>query len=125
MPKAYSLDLRVRVVEAYRSGEGASSVAARFGVCIPCIYRWDALLQETGELKPLYKAGDRSIITDDTKFLDFAKAHAHSTLQQMADAWGDEVSLFAISRKLKKLGITRKKTPMATKNVTKPSAQRS
>jgi transposase len=109
MPKAYSLDLRHRVVEAYRSGQEASAVAARFGVCIPSVYRWDKLLQETGALKPLYKAGDRSSITDDKAFLDFAKTHAHSTLTQMAVAWGDEVSIFAVSRKLKKLGITRKK----------------
>src|ERR1035437_1743938 len=109
MPKAYSLDLRLRVVEAYRSGQSASDVASRFGVCIPCIYRWDTLLNETGALKPLYKAGDRSVIRDDEKFLIFAKAHAHSTLQQMADAWEGEVSLFAVSRKLRKLGITRKK----------------
>lgn len=123
MPKAYSLDLRHRVVAAYRSGQEASDVAKRFGVCIPSVYRWEKLLEETGALHPLYKPGDRSSITDDKAFLDFAEAHAHSTLTQMADAWGDKVSIFAVSRKLKKLGITRKKRPMAIKNATKPNAK--
>jgi transposase len=123
MPKAYSIDLRDRVVDAYRSGQEASAVAERFGVCIPCVYRWDKLLKETGALHPLYKAGDRSSITDDDKFLAFAKTHSHSTLTQMADAWGSEVSIFAVSRKLRKLGITRKKELTATLNATKPNAK--
>ena len=94
MPKAYSEDLRIRVVEAYQSGESAQDVSKRFEVSIPCVYRWTQILQETGALKPLYKAGDRSKITDDEKFLDFAKAHAHSTLSQMAAAWEGEISIF-------------------------------
>jgi transposase len=124
MPKAYSEDLRKRVVSAYRCGQSASDVALQYAVHVSCVYRWDTIEQSTGSLKPLYKAGDRSIIKDDGAFLAFATAHAHSTLQQMADHWSDEVSIFAISRKLRKLGITRKKTPTATVSVMKKSARR-
>lgn len=109
MPKAYDKDLRVRVVEAYRSGKKAKEVAEIFKVSVQCVYRWDEIEKRTGDLKPLYKAGDRSKITDDEKFIEFAKAHAHSTLSQMAAAWEGEISIFCLSRKLRKLGITRKK----------------
>ncbi len=123
MPKPYSEDLRIRVVLTYRSGVGASEVAEQFGVSIPCVYRWDKILQETGEVHPLYKVHDRSVITDDEAFLTFVKVHTHSTLAQMAAAWEGGVSVFVISRKLKKLGVTRKKRPMATASVTKQSGQ--
>ncbi|MET0155758.1 MAG: hypothetical protein ABW189_06625 [Rickettsiales bacterium] len=76
-------------------------------------------------MKPLYKAGDRSVIKDDEKFPAFAEAHAHSTLTQMSQAWEGKASIFALSRKLKKLGITRKKERSATKSVTRPSAKNS
>lgn len=119
MPKAYSEDLRKRVVKAYRSGRSARDLSAHYEISIPCIYRWDKIERETGALSPLYKAGDRSIITDDAKFLRFAQTHAYSTLQQMADAWEDDVSIFAVSRKLRKLGITRKKRHPNTGSGTK------
>jgi len=119
MPKAYSDDLRKRVVKSYRSGKHAMAVSKEYEISLPCVYRWDAIERTTGSLKPLYKAGDRSIIRDDEKFRAFAQAHAYSTLQQMAAAWDGEVSIFAMSRKLRKLGITRKKRPAATANATK------
>lgn len=123
MPKALSEDLRKRVLKAYRSGQPASVVAAHYAVSLPCVYRWDAIEKATGALKPLYKASDRSVITDNEKFMAYASSHAHSTLQQMADNWEDGVSIFVISRKLRKLGITRKKRPMATLNATKSGAK--
>jgi len=125
MPKAYSEDLRFRVVKSYRSGQSAEEVASVYAISVSCVYRWDAIERSTGALKPLYKPGDRSIITDEEKFLAFAQAHAHSTMQQMADHWSDEVSIFAISRKLKKLGITRKKRPSATVSAAKKNVRRS
>lgn len=106
-------------MKAYRSGKSAIELSAQYEISIPCIYRWDKIEEATGSLKPLYKAGDRSIIRDDEQFLRFAEAHSHSTLQQMADSWGDAVSIFAVSRKLRKLGITRKKRHLATSNETR------
>lgn len=109
MPKAYSIDLRRRVVEAYRSGQSARVVSELFQVTIPCIYAWDKLERASGGYAPRYKAGDRSVIDDDDAFRSFAKTHAHSTLKTMAAHWGRKVSLMTLSRKLRKLGITRKK----------------
>lgn len=125
MPKPYSEDLRIRVVNCYRSGVPAREVAVQFRVSIPCVYRWDVIERKTCALKPLYKTVDRSIIKDDEKFLAFIEVHAHSTLAQMAAAWDESISLMSLSRKLKKLGITRKKRPMATASETRQSEQSS
>jgi transposase len=119
MPKAYSEDLRGRVVKAYRLGKSAASLSEQYEISIPCIYRWDKIERETGSLQPLYKAGDRSIIRDDAKFLQFLEVHAHSTLSQMAASWETQISEMSLSRKLKKLEITRKKRLAITGNGTK------
>ncbi|MET0155200.1 MAG: IS630 transposase-related protein [Rickettsiales bacterium] len=123
MPKAYSEDLRIRSVEAYRAGVSADEVADRFDISRDCVYRWNKILQETGELKPLYKAGDRSKIADDEKFQKFAEERAHCTLSEMASGWETELSIHAISRKLKKLGITRKKKHSTTRRGTRKSGK--
>jgi transposase len=58
--RAYSLDLRQRVVRAYEQGEGSiSEVAARFGVSTAFVkkllYRW----RSTGDLAPLAHGGGK------------------------------------------------------------------
>lgn len=41
MPRAFSEDLRKRVVGARRSGKSVAEVSAMFGVSRQCVYRWD------------------------------------------------------------------------------------
>ena len=58
--RAYSLDLRQRVVHAYEQGEGSiSEIATRFGVSTAFIkkllHRWRA----TGDLSPLAHGGGK------------------------------------------------------------------
>jgi len=125
MPKAYSNDLRERAVIMYRSGVPALEISETLLLDVKNIYRWDELERKTGSYSPQYKAGGRDTITDDEAFIEFAEAHAHCTLQQMADHWNGEVSIYAISRKLRKLGITRKKRHSATANAAKKSAKNS
>ncbi len=65
------------------------------------------------------------------KFEAFARAHAHSTLAQMQAHWERlapaeaGVSLMCLSRALKRLGWTRKKSSIPTANATKRSGKRS
>lgn len=127
MPKAYSLDLRKRVLEAYRGGMSVSDVCKQFKVSRDCVYDWDKLERKKGSLEPQYEncTGRSSTIEADDKFEEFAQVHAYSTLKQMAEAWGSAnkktVSQMAVSRTLKKLGWTRKKRPITTKKQAKKS----
>ncbi len=129
MPRAYSLDLRVRVLEAYRGGMKVDEVATFFKISSFCVYDWDKLERETGSLKPLYDncIGRSSTIKPDEEFEEFAKIHAYNTLQKMAETWGvankKTVSQMSVGRTLKKLGWTRKKRLIITKKQAKKNAK--
>lgn len=131
MPKAYSLDLRVRVLEAYRGGMSISDVCFQFKISRDCVYDWDKLERKKGSLKPQYEncTGRSSTIKPDKNFEEFAKIHAYNTLQKMAETWGaankKTVSQMSVSRTLKKLGWTRKKRPITTKKQAKNNGNNS
>ena len=125
MPRAISEDLRKRVVGMRRSGCSVEEVAAHFQVSRDSVYRWDALDRQTGSLSSGYvRCGRRSSI-DEEKFRAFAKRHAHATLRQMQAHWEAEVSLMILSRMLRKIGWTHKKSTTRTVNATKRSVRRS
>lgn len=109
--KSYSEDLRKRVVEARLSGQSVSEIVRIYKVDDNSVYRWVAQYQKTGSVTSKRRGGGRpSKIKDMAKFEAFAKAHAHSTLAQMREAWEEDVSEMCLSRALKRLDWTRKKT---------------
>lgn len=122
--KSYSEDLRKRVVSARLSGMKVSAVAALYQVDDNSVYRWVARYHETGSYTGKRRGHGRpSKIADMAKFEAFAKAHAHCTLKQMKEKWEGDVSEMCISRALKRLGWTRKKSRRTTGNVTSRSAK--
>lgn len=124
--KSYSEDLRQRVVEARFSGESVSAVSDRFQVSQDSVRRWVARHQKTGSVSASRRGGYRPPkIEDMEKFEAFAKAHAHSTLSQMKERWEGEVSEMCLSRTLKRLGWTRKKSSTTTANAMKRNARSS
>lgn len=125
MPKAMSEDLRARVVAMRREGYSVEEVSAHFKVGRDSVYRWDALEKQTGSLAPNYAQCGRKSRIDEEKFRAFAEAHAHTTLRQMQAHWEQEVSLMAISRMLRKIGWTHKKSTTPIANATKQSAKSS
>lgn len=52
MAKAYSCDLRERVIAACDAGESPEQAGPRFKVSARCIYNWLTLRIETGDLAP-------------------------------------------------------------------------
>ena len=58
--RAYSLDLRQRVVRAYEQGEGSiSEIATRFGVSTPFVKKLLRRWRETADLAPLAHGGGK------------------------------------------------------------------
>ena len=58
--KAYSLDLRQRVVQAYEQGEGSiAEIAALFGVCPAFVKKMLRQWRSTGDLTPLPHGGGK------------------------------------------------------------------
>jgi transposase len=122
--KSYSDDLRERVVKARLSGKSASEVAEIFDVSKDCVRRWAIRYQEAGSYSSVKRGGTKKPkIQDMAKFAEFVQANAHCTLKQMQEKWETQVSQMALSRALKKLGITRKKSLISIANVTKRSAK--
>ena len=122
--KSYSEDLRLRVVKARLGGKSVSEIVTLYDVDDNSIYRWVERYEATGSVAARQRgSGRKPKIQDMAKFEAFARVHAHSTLKQMQAAWEDEVSLMCLSRALKRLGWTRKKSNTTTANATKRSAR--
>ncbi len=60
MARAYPVELRMRVVEAFNNGEGTyDEIAARFCVGRASVVRWVALERDTGSVEPKPMGGAR------------------------------------------------------------------
>ena len=61
MASPYSVDLRERVVAAFRSGLSRAEVAARFRVSASSVRRWARLERQTGSVAPQPMGGKRPL----------------------------------------------------------------
>ena len=57
MARAYSLDLRKRVVAAVASGQTCRAVAERFGVSVASVVKWSRRFRATGCAPSRWEAG--------------------------------------------------------------------
>jgi transposase len=113
--RAYSEDLRERVIRAVESGRPRDEVAARFEVSVPTIERWVRLKRDTGGLARRPVPGPAAVKTAglSAALPGRLAEHADATLAEQCDWWrevsGFEVSPATMSRALTRLGWTRKK----------------
>lgn len=118
MAKAYSSDLRQKVLDAIElDGMPKSEASQVFRISRNTIDLWFKHRAATGSLvaKTSAKPGQGEKITDWEKFQAFVSANGDKTQAEMAAAWGG-VSQRTISRALKKIGFTRKKKLTVTSN---------
>jgi transposase len=115
--KAYSLDLRQRVVTAYEQGEGSiSEIAARFGVCPAFVKKMLRQWRATGDLSPRAHGGGKpkSLTERQHQLLqrkvrsmpDISLAELQSLLDERESV---QVHVSTISRALSGLGLPLKK----------------
>lgn len=113
--KAYSLDLRQRVVQAVHSGQSRREVVQTFSISQTTLKRWLAL-DARGELAPKPELGTRPRIGPDLEPLLRAQVEAHpdAILDEHVELWaqsqGQRLSRATIARALIRLGYTRKKS---------------
>ena len=119
MPSPYSYDLRTKAIEAVERGEKKATVCRMFGMSRNTLHLWLTRKQETGDYQAItnYQQGYGHKITDWDKFRTFVQAHPDKTQAQMAELWGNDITQQNISDALHKIGLTRKKRPMAIGNV--------
>jgi transposase len=121
MPRAYSGDLRGRVVAAVLNGDGpAEVVAQRFLVGRSSVYRWVEVARAEGRLeaKPMH-GGPRPTIRGESEaaLRRLVEADNHLTLAEYRDrlleAAKVRVHPWTLGRALRRLGLTRKKESLA------------
>ena len=113
--KAYSEDLRERVIRAVEAGRPRDEVSAWFEVSVPTIERWVGLKRETGGLARRRVSGSVAVKTAGLQaaLSERLAGHADATLADHCSWWreesGWEVSTATMSRALTRLGWPRKK----------------
>ena len=115
--KAYSRDLRVRVLDALDGGMRRREVVRVFGVSSPTITRWRRRRRETGSLAPSPRPGPPGPLRAALRagLLPRLAAHPDATLEEhcrwWAEAHGVRPSHATMSRAITRdLGWTRKKS---------------
>jgi transposase len=120
--RAYSLDLRQRIVQAVLDGQTQPAVADRFGVSLASVQRFVRLHKEQGNLaakplpgrKPAFNAEQRQELEA------LLQQHPDWTLQQLTDAWhahsGIRVCLSAVHRTVQQKDYRYKKRVASPKN---------
>jgi transposase len=113
--KAYSLDLREKIVESVKKGISKSQTAQRFGVDRATVKRYCKRLDECGTLAPSKRSGRRpklderaiKLLEKDLKEKPWA---THSQRREFLFAiCGVRVSEATVCRALKRLSHSRKK----------------
>ncbi len=115
MPRAFSIDLRYRVVAAMRDGVNTHQAAARFGIGIATAVRW-RWQDRAGRTDPLPMGGDRRsgrIEAEADFLLGLVSEKDDITLaemqQRLADERGLNVGIGTVWRFFDRRGVTWKK----------------
>jgi transposase len=124
--KAYSIDLRERVVSSVESGEcNIPAAARRYKVSEPTIERWVARKRRTGTCAPLPYAGgpSRKLATAAAVIRAAVKAQPDATLQELCELVEKETKVRSSSsmlyRELVRLKLPRKKSRSMPANGTR------
>ena len=115
--KAYSKDLRLRVLAAVDRGMAREEVAKTFGVSVPTIKRYLKLRWETGDVEPKPTPGPpahkRAALEEGLPTQ--VRLNPELTLAEHCELFeeehGVEVSSATVSRALKRLSLPLKKRP--------------
>ena len=111
--KAYSMDLRERVVAACDERvDTREEIAERFGVSVSWIRDLLKRRRETGSIAALPRGGGRAPAFDEAaaaRLREAVRDRDDATLEELAKAAGVACRASAVHRALARLGITRKK----------------
>src|SRR3954463_11570070 len=108
----YSQDLRQRVLDTIRRGDGSvRQIASRFLVSVSFVTRLLQLHRTTGSVEPRpHGGGHPAVLTpeDLERLRRIIRARPDATLEECSDHLGSSCSLATVSRALARLGLPRK-----------------
>lgn len=113
MCKAYSVDLRERVLDYQKENDNKNAASKIFKVGIATVYRWVRQKKEKCHVEPHHREYSYKKL-DDNLLAQYVKEHPDHFLKEIAEHFS--VTEQAIFYALKRLKITRKKRRFCTKN---------
>jgi transposase len=126
--RAYSLDLRTRIIETVERGEGSlRQIASRFLVSVSFITRLLHRYRSTGSARPRPHGGGHppALRPRDMKRLrKLVEKQPDATLEELRTRLGVPCSHMAICRALQKLGLPRKKKVLHAQERGSPKVRR-
>ena len=110
---AYDRDLRLRAIKYTEEGHTLAQAAAVFKVNIGTLIGWRKRYRATGDVKMKIRCPvNKKIIPE--KLIKYVEEHPDAYLKEIAEVFGCHPS--SVLKRLRKLGITRKKRVPFTKN---------
>lgn len=117
MAKAYSKDLRERVIKSYEAGMPKEEIINIFIIGLDTLNRWIRKYKETGSAEPYKRTKYRAKKFSDEALLEHVMKNPSATLEERAIFFS--VKHQSVHARMKALGITRKKRPFFMKRETK------
>jgi transposase len=125
--KAYSQDLRQRILDTVQGGDGTlGQIARRFLVSVSFITRLLQLHRSTGSLEPRpHGGGNPAVLSpeDLEQLRELVQKQPDATLEELRQRLGVSCSLMTISRALRKLELPRKKKIPRSQEQDRPDVQ--
>ena len=115
MGKTYSKDLRERVVQYVKMGNTKRAAAKFFQIGEDTVFRW-LRLEKAGSLSPKKRTSFHQKL-DPKKLKEHVDKHPDHTISEIAHAL--KVARTTVFNWLRRLKITRKKSPHSTKSAMK------
>jgi transposase len=117
MAKAYSIDLRVRVLADYDEGVGPAELARKYRVSERWIYQLASRRQQIGTIEPLYsKPGPKPKLDEHLDHLrTLIQQRPDATLEELRQQLPVQVCIGTVWNTLQKLEITLKKSPASSR----------
>ena len=112
---SYDRDLRLRALEYAKEGHSLTQTASVFKINISTIIAWKRRDEATGDVKIKVRCPvNKKIIPE--KLIKYVEEHPDVYLKEIAEVFGCHPS--SVLKRLRKLGITRKKRAHFTRSKT-------
>src|ERR1700691_1117080 len=108
--KAYSMDLRQRVIAQCDQGRSTKQVAEAFDVSRAWVRRLKQHRRERGDIVPRTGGGSRGQKIDRQRLAELVRQQPDATLVELRDRLGIQVTPWAICKALPELELTFKKS---------------
>lgn len=130
MPRAYSTDLRARVIAASLAGDcPRREIAAQYQISEATLFSWLQRWRQSGSVAPTAHSGGRTSELDEDLLRELVGAQSDATLaeyaERLAEKTGRLYSVSLISRALKRMRLSRKRRRYAPANIWGPRSSAS